>query len=117
MKKILSLETKKSIFHSFEELIEKSISNNRLNYEYPQSLQRGKKLATQLHPSGSGYVIGKYMDQETIESKGYKVDTRGWINIKEFSENELREVIEIAMMSMNKSMPKPKPTTRKGTEE
>jgi hypothetical protein len=97
---MLSFEQKKSIFRSFQELQEKPISNHRLNYIYPDSLQKGKILATQLQPSGNGYVIGKYMDEETIRAKGYAVDPRGWINIKEFSSGDLHEIITTAMMSM-----------------
>ena len=105
---MLNYEQKRSIFRSYSDLIEKTMSHNRLNYEYPKSLQRGKILVTQLNLSGNGYVNGKYMEQETIEAKGYKVDPRGWINIKDFSETELHEVIQLAMMSMNhhKSMPR-----------
>ena len=98
---MLSFEQKITIFRSFQELEEKPISNNKLNYIYPDSLQRGKMLSTQLQPSGNGYVIGKYMDEETIHSKGYIVDSRGWINIKEFSSEDLHEVISTAMMSMS----------------
>ncbi len=98
---MLSFEQKITIFRSFQELEEKPISNNKLNYIYPDSLQRGKMLSTQLQPSGNGYVIGKYMDEETIHSKGYIVDNRGWINIKEFSSEDLHEVISTAMTSMS----------------
>ena len=98
---MLSFEHKKSVFKSFQELQEKQISNNRINYVYPSSLQRGKILATQIHPSGNGYVIGKYMDDETIRKKGYLVDSRGWINIKDFTLEELNEIIITAMFSMS----------------
>ncbi|MED4924519.1 hypothetical protein P9743_10050 [Anoxybacillus geothermalis] len=98
---MLSFEHKKAIFRSFKQLQEKPISNNRVNYVYPESLQRGKVLARELSPSGNGYVNGKYMDSEIIKKKGYNVDRRGWINIADFSEEQLREVIEIAMMSMS----------------
>ena len=98
---MLSFEQKKSIFRSFEELQEKPMSNNRINYFYPDSLQRGKMIATQLHPSGNGYIIGKYMDEETLRIKGYDVDPRGWINIKDFPSEELQEIIAMAMRSMS----------------
>lgn len=98
---MLSFEHKRSIFQSFQELQEKPTSNNRMNYMYTESIQRGKILATQLHPSGNGYVIGKYMDGETIRIKGYVLDNRGWINIKEFSSGDLHEIITTAMLSMS----------------
>lgn len=59
---MLSFEHKKSIFKSFQELKEKPISNDRLDYVYSASLQRGRTLATQLHRRGNGYVLGKYID-------------------------------------------------------
>ena len=98
---MLSFEQKKLIFQSFEELQEKPMSHNRINYMYPDSLQRGKMIATQLHPSGNGYIIGKYMDEETLRMKGYVVDPRGWINIKDFPSEDLQEIITMAMRSMS----------------
>lgn len=98
---MLNFEQKKSIFQSFQELQEKNMGNSGMNYIYPDSIQRGKILSKQLLPSGNGYVIGKYMDEETIRTKGYVVDNRGWINIKDFSSGDLHEVIIKAMMSMS----------------
>ncbi|WP_342542433.1 hypothetical protein MHH33_16855 [Paenisporosarcina sp. FSL H8-0542] len=106
---------KKSIFASFTELKEKESSRNRIDYVYPQSAKRAKILATKIYPSGNGYVIGKFMQDELIHSKGYQVDSRGWINIKNFSREELQEVISFAIKSLNNGMndfqartPKPK---------
>ncbi|MGG3564371.1 hypothetical protein ABES03_22540 [Neobacillus rhizosphaerae] len=97
---MLSFEEKKTIFHSFN-LKEKKISNGRVNFIYPESKQKGQVLATQLHPSGNGYVIGKYMSKDTIMKHRYKVDPRGWISIRDFSKDELMSVISDAMKSMN----------------
>lgn len=74
---MLTFEQKREIFNS-SELKEKKISNDRLVYEFPESRQKGKILARELHPSGNGYVIGKYMFEEMIKENGYKVDARGW---------------------------------------
>lgn len=97
---MLSFEDKKAIFRSFN-LVEKQISNGRVSYVYPESKQRGQVLATQLHPSGNGYVIGKYMSEETIRENEYKVDTRGWISVRDFSEDALVKVISEAKRSMS----------------
>lgn len=102
---MLNFEEKKSIFRSYQDLVEHQMSNQRVNYEYVKSKQRGKILATQLHPNGNGYVIGKYLEPKTIKFKGYKLDSRGWINIKEFTESGLRELIQLTMNSMNQSKP------------
>jgi hypothetical protein len=97
---MLSFEEKKAIFQSFK-LKEKKISNGRVSFVYPESKQRGKVLATQLHPSGNGYVVGKYMSRETIKKNGYLVDPRGWISIRDFSKEEMKNVIREAAMSMS----------------
>lgn len=96
---MLSFEEKKDIFHLFY-LEEKKMSNGRVNFVYPKSKQKGQVLATQLHSSGNGYVIGKYMPSETIKNNRYKVDQRGWISIKNFSKEELITVISHALESM-----------------
>ncbi|MBM7650868.1 hypothetical protein [Neobacillus cucumis] len=97
---MLSFEEKKAIFHSFK-LKEKTIGNGKVSFVYPESVQKGQVLATQLHPSGNGYVIGKYMSEETIKKHGYQVDPRGWISIKVFSKEEIAKVITEAMKSMS----------------
>ncbi|MBT2701203.1 hypothetical protein J7E79_28390 [Bacillus sp. ISL-40] len=62
---MLSFEEKKAIFHSFK-LKEKQNGNGKVSFIYPESVQKGQVLATLLQPSGNGYVIGKYMSEETI---------------------------------------------------
>jgi hypothetical protein len=98
---LISYNIKKSIFNSFPELNEKIDSLNRIDYVYPKSKKRGKILATEIHSSGNGYVIGKYINADLINAKGYQVDSRGWIKIKDFSHAELQEIISIALDSMN----------------
>ena len=97
---VLTLEQKLDIFSLFELEVKKR-SNQRIDYDYPASKQRGKKLATQLYKSGNGYVIGKYLSEEVIKANGYEVDPRGWINIMNFSSDELKKVIIEAMKSMS----------------
>jgi len=97
---VLSFEEKKAIFHSFK-LKEKKNGNGKVSFVYPESVQKGQVLATQLHPSGNGYVIGKYMSEETIKKHGYQVDPRGWISIKVFSKDEIAKVIMEAIQSMS----------------
>ncbi|PGV50169.1 hypothetical protein [Bacillus sp. AFS037270] len=97
---MLSFEEKKAIFHSFK-LKEKKNGNGKVSFVYPESVQKGQVLATQLHPSGNGYVVGKYMSEETIKEHGYQVDPRGWISIKVFSKEEIAKVITEAIQSMS----------------
>lgn len=97
---MLSFEHKKSIFNSYPELSEKPIRNERFNYIFPGSLQSGKVLARELNQSGNGYVNGKYLSYEMINGKAHIVDSRGWILIKNFSEEQLHEIIKDVMFSM-----------------
>ncbi|MBY0096674.1 hypothetical protein [Mesobacillus maritimus] len=97
---MLTFEEKKAIFRSFN-LEEKQTSNGRINFHYPESKQRGQVVGTQLHTNGNGYVIGKYMSPDTINRYGYKIDSRGWIPIKEFTKEQLTDVISEAIKSMS----------------
>jgi hypothetical protein len=97
---MLSFEEKKAIFRSFN-LKEKQTSNGRINFHYPESKQRGQVVGTQLHTSGNGYVIGKYMSRDTIKQYGYQIDSRGWITIREFTKDQLIDVITEAIKSMS----------------
>jgi hypothetical protein len=99
-KTLLTLEQKKAVFASFN-LQEGKLSKNRYNFIFPASKQQGKILARELHESGNGYVLGKYMSQETIDKNGYKVDPRGWVSIKNFSEYDLKVIIQEAIISMS----------------
>ncbi len=98
--RVLSFEEKRAVFLSFN-LEEKPISNGRVSFVYPESKQKGQVLATQLHPSGNGYVIGKYMTEETIRKNKFQLDRRGWITIRDYSKDELEKVITEALKSMS----------------
>jgi len=90
---MLTFQQKRAVFSSFPELTETRGSNGRINYEYRGSKRQRKMLARELVESGNGYVLGRYMD-------GYRLDSRGWINIKNFDEEELIAVITKAIKSM-----------------
>lgn len=84
---MLSFEEKKAIIDSFDELVAKPISMNRLNYHYPGSQYEKKIVVEKLHPNGNGFVyVGDLL--------AYKADDRGLVNIRDFSEQELRDAIE-----------------------
>jgi len=99
---MLSFEEKKAVFRSFN-LAEKQIRNGRVNFNYPESIQRGQVVGTQLHTSGNGYVVGKYLSPEIIEQCKFQLDSRGWISIKDFTKDQLTNVISEAIKSMSSS--------------
>ncbi len=47
----------------------------------------------ELNRSGNGYVFGKYLSE-------YSKDKRGWVNIKGFTEKQLRAVIKQSIDSL-----------------
>lgn len=97
----MEFEEKRAVFKNFQDLKERPISYSRFNYDYPASMQRGKILARELHPTGNGYVLGKYMSPDVVKKYGYVVDSRGWISINKFTRDELINVINEAMVSMS----------------
>jgi len=84
----LSFDQKRKIFKSFPELSEKIISNGRVNYIFEGSMQDKKVLARELSYTGNGYVYGGYLPEYKTE-----VDARGWINIRDYNEKALKELI------------------------
>ncbi|MGD8189416.1 DUF6946 family protein [Brevibacillus ginsengisoli] len=91
---MLSFIEKRAIILSFPELIEIQDSEGRVNYEYIESKKRRKVIAREFHPSGNGYV---YSDTTHL----YDVDERGWVQIKDFTEKELRLIIMRAIVSLS----------------
>ncbi|WP_078381638.1 hypothetical protein [Sutcliffiella halmapala] len=91
---MLTFEQKLAIIESFPELERKDVSLKRVNFQYNESRSDKKNVVFHLHPNGNGYVYAKGI-------KGYRVDEKGMVNIREFSEEELRTVIEKALVSMS----------------
>lgn len=86
----LTFEEKESIFDGQEQLYKYEISNNRINYKY-----NNRVLIRELNPStGNGYICGKFLEEEK-----YNVNSRGWINIKNFNKGEIKDLLEEAMIS------------------
>ena len=84
----LSFDHKRKIFKSFPELTEEIKSNGRVNYVFVNSNQQRKVLARELTYTGNGYVSGQY-----LANCEYVVDDRGWINIRDFNEKQLVDLI------------------------
>ncbi|PEQ08561.1 hypothetical protein [Bacillus toyonensis] len=84
---MLTFEEKLSIIESFPELERKNVSLKRVNFHFEESRLDKKNVVYHLHPNGNGFVYASGF-------KGYKTDDKGMINIREFSAEELRSVIE-----------------------
>ncbi|UAL53611.1 hypothetical protein [Metabacillus dongyingensis] len=97
---MLSVSEKLSIFKSYSLLIERKHKDNiRLSYKHPTATKRQKTVISEFSTkTGNGYVCGKYLS----DVHSYLVDKRGWINIKNFNEENLRKIIEESMKSLEK---------------
>lgn len=98
--KVLTVSQKLDIFSSFNELKKKVGKDSvRVNYSFPHSKKRQKNVICQFNlNTGNGYVCGKYLPS----GHRYKLDPRGWINIKKFDEVDLRKVIQESIDSLSK---------------
>jgi len=93
---MLSFEEKLAIADSFPELQRKDVSLGRVNYHYDQSATDKKTVVYHLHPNGNGYVYaGELHDIQT--------DHKGFANIRDYTAEELRTLIERSIRSLSSS--------------
>jgi len=83
---MLTFEQKTAIIESFPELTKKEVSLKRVNYHFEASLYDKKVVVYHLHPNGNGFVF-------VGELKNYDADSKGLVNIREATEEELRKMI------------------------
>lgn len=83
---MLTFEEKQQIIESFPELTRKDVSMKRVNYHYEESLYEKTTVVYHLHPNGNGFVYTGDLPQ-------YEADERGYINIREFSPEELKAIV------------------------
>ena len=84
---MLTFEQKQEIIESFPELTRKEVSMKRVNYHYEESLFDKTVVVQHLHPNGNGFVY-------VADIPGYDTDSRGLVNIREATEEELRKTIK-----------------------
>ncbi|SDH39619.1 hypothetical protein SAMN05192534_10539 [Alteribacillus persepolensis] len=92
---MLTFEEKmKVITEAFPELTQKDVSLGRVNFQYEDSVYDKKNVVYHLHPNGNGYVYAGLIS-------GYEADEKGYVNIRDFSEAELRTIIEASIDSLS----------------
>lgn len=91
---MLSLEEKLAIVESFPELQRKNVSMGRVNFHYDESMYEKKIVVYHLHPNGNGFVYAEYV-------KGYDADPKGFVNIRDFGAEELRDIIRKSILSLS----------------
>lgn len=102
---MLNLEEKLAIIRSFPELERRDVSLGRINFHYEGSVHDKKTVVYRLHPNGNGFVYAGLLS-------GYETDDKGFVNIRDFTGEELRLVIEKSIRSL--SVPVPEPSVSAG---
>ncbi|GAA0447461.1 hypothetical protein GCM10008983_26880 [Lentibacillus halophilus] len=97
---MLTFEEKLAIIESFPELKRNDISLGRVNFHFEESVKDKKIVVYRLHPNGNGFVYA-----EQIENRNYATDSKGMVNIRHFTEDELRDVIQQSIASLSESEP------------
>lgn len=90
---MLTFEQKLAVLDSYPELERKDVSLGRVNYHFEGSRHDKKTIAYHLHPNGNGFVYAGLL-------KGYPIDSKGLVNIREYSEAELRSLLDAAISAM-----------------
>ncbi|OAB35998.1 hypothetical protein [Paenibacillus glacialis] len=91
---MLSFEQKLEILESYTELQRKNVSLGRVNFHYEESQSDKKTVALHLHPNGNGYVYAGLL-------QGYVLDDKGFANIREFTEEQLKTLIDASIRSLS----------------
>ncbi|MDQ0856936.1 hypothetical protein QFZ72_000415 [Bacillus sp. V2I10] len=73
---------------------ERTVSLGRINFHFEESIYDKKNVVYHLHPNGNGFVYAEYV-------KGYAANDKGMVNIRDFSEEELRSIIKKSIHSLS----------------
>ncbi|KAB8126079.1 hypothetical protein F9U64_20820 [Gracilibacillus oryzae] len=95
---MLTFEEKLEIIESFPELQRKDVSLGRVNFHYEESIQDKTTVVYHLHPNGNGFVYA-----ELNENNNFVTDHKGMVNIREFTEQQLRTIIKESIESLSES--------------
>jgi len=91
---MLTFEQKLAVFASFPELSRKDVSLGRVNFQYDRSAYDKKNVGYHLHPNGNGFVYAGRVP-------GAATDDKGFVNIRDYGEAELRELIAASIRSLS----------------
>lgn len=90
---MLTFQEKLAIIESFPELERKNVSLGRVNFQFEGSVTDKKNVVYHLHPNGNGFVYAAGVDE-------YKTDEKGLVNIRDFTEEELRALVEKSIANL-----------------
>jgi hypothetical protein len=91
---MLTFNEKLEIIESFPELERKNVSLGRINFQFEDSISDKKNIVYHLHPNGNGFVYAGQLDN-------YDTDEKGMVNIRDFSEDQLRKLLKQSIQSLS----------------
>ncbi|GGA26977.1 hypothetical protein [Paenibacillus physcomitrellae] len=91
---MLTFEQKLEILESFPQLERRNVSLKRVNFHYEQSVHDKKTVAYHIHPNGNGFIYAGLLE-------GYETDDKGFVNIRDYSEAELRSLVAKSILSLS----------------
>lgn len=104
---MLTFEQKLAVLDSYPQLERRNVSLGRVNYHFEESRHDKKTVASHIHPNGNGFIYAGLL-------RGYESDDKGMVNIREYSEAALRELVEASIASLSMYIPEaPAPAKRK----
>ena len=90
---MISFAEKEAVAGSFAELERREVSMGRVNYHYEGSVREKKIVVYHLHPNGNGFVYAGLLE-------GVETDAKGFVNIRDYGAEELRELIRRSIRSL-----------------
>lgn len=103
---MLTFQQKIHILESFPQLERRDVSLGRVNFHYEDSIHDKRTVGYHLHPNGNGYIYAGLLNRSDVNDKGF-------INIRDFSESELRQLIQQSIDSL--SAPHGSPSSLSGS--
>ncbi|RKP51686.1 hypothetical protein D7Z26_18130 [Cohnella endophytica] len=90
---MLSFNEKLAVMESFPQLERRDVSMGRVNFHYERSVIEKKNVGFHFHPNGNGFIFAGEID-------GVDTDEKGFVNIRDYSEEELRSLVQQAIDSL-----------------
>ena len=87
---MLTFHEKLAVIEEFPELTRKDVSMNRVNFHFEDSLYEKTTVVYHLHPNGNGFVY-------TGSLPGFDANQKGLVNIRDFNQEELGEIIRTSI--------------------
>ncbi|WP_018751091.1 hypothetical protein [Paenibacillus sanguinis] len=97
---MLTFEQKLNILESIPDLERRNVSLGRVNFHFEGSAYDKKTVVYHLHPNGNGFVYAGLLQHPDADDKGF-------VNIRDFEEKELLDLVKASMASLSKREDKP----------